>query len=167
VANTENAHQQAPNPFRWLLRVPVPWVFVLAYLLGVGIQHLFPVSVHAPQTEKTIRGLGIAVFAAGAALAAWSLLLFRKERTTTTPGEVSRRLVTWGPYQFSRNPMYVSLTLAYVGEAEILVQIWPVVVLPLVLAYIQWIVIPLEESRLKEAFGEEYEHYRSNVRRWL
>jgi protein-S-isoprenylcysteine O-methyltransferase Ste14 len=83
------------------------------------------------------------------------------------PGQASSQLVTWGPYRFTRNPMYVGLTLAYLGEAGILRQIWPVILLPLVVAYVNWIVIPVEESKLREVFGEEYERYQKKVRRWL
>lgn len=46
-------------------------------------------------------------------------------------------------------------------------QVWPVILLPLTLAYVNWVVIPLEESKLLEVFSEEYERYRKRVRRWL
>jgi protein-S-isoprenylcysteine O-methyltransferase Ste14 len=63
--------------------------------------------------------------------------------------------------------MYVGLTVAYLGEAGILKQVWPVIVLPLLLAYINSIVIPLEEARLNEVFEEDYDRYCERVRRWI
>lgn len=63
--------------------------------------------------------------------------------------------------------MYVGLTVAYLGEAGMLKQVWPVVLLPLTIAYLNWIVIPVEEARLHEVFGEEYEQYQARVRRWV
>jgi protein-S-isoprenylcysteine O-methyltransferase Ste14 len=152
--------------FRFLLYVPVPWVFVLAYLLGVGLEFAFPHPA-VPGAALDIKIAGAVLLAVGAIIAGWGQVLFRRARTTTVPGKTSKELVTRGPYRFSRNPMYVGLTIAYLGEAGLLVQLWPVVMLPLVLAYLNWTVIPVEEARLKEVFAEEYEQYRAKVRRWL
>ena len=63
--------------------------------------------------------------------------------------------------------MYVGLTLAYLGEAGLLHQVWPIVLLPLTLAYVNWAVIPVEEARLKEVFQDIYDRYCQTVRRWL
>ena len=43
----------------------------------------------------------------------------------------------------------------------------PTLMLPLTLAYLNWIVIPLEESRLSEVFPVVYDDYRARVRRWI
>jgi len=103
----------------------------------------------------------------GASIAASGLVTFKKAGTTTIPGQLSSQLVTWGPYRFSRNPMYVGLTIAYLGEAGILTHVWSVVLLPLILVYLNFGVIPVEESKLRQVFGEEYEHYQMAVRRWI
>jgi protein-S-isoprenylcysteine O-methyltransferase Ste14 len=146
--------------------IPVPWVFVLTYLAGVGMERVLP--LHVP--IEALPGGSVAggvVFVIGAAIAGWGLLTFRKARTTTVPGKASSQLVTWGPYRFSRNPMYVGLTIAYIGEAGILQQVWPMVLVPLCVAYVNWVVIPVEEGKLREVFGEEFERYRVRVRRWI
>ncbi len=154
------------NPLRFLLHLPVPWVFVLGYLIGVipELRHSSYISANRAQ-ESSIAGA--VFFSIGAIIAAWALVIFRKARTTTVPGKSSARLVTWGPYRFTRNPMYVGLTFAYIGEAGLMKQVWPLALLPLVLAYVNWTVIPLEESKLREVFGDEYEQYRLRVRRWV
>lgn len=147
------------------MRVPVPWVFVLMYLVGVGVEYAWP--THAIKALPSITVAGAVLFVIGAAIAGWGLLTFRRAGTTTVPGRASARLVTWGPYRFSRNPMYVGLTIAYLGEAGILRQVWPILLLPLTVAYVNWVVIPVEERKLTEVFGEEYERYRVRVRRWV
>jgi protein-S-isoprenylcysteine O-methyltransferase Ste14 len=154
------------NPVRLLLHLPVPWVYVLTYLVGVGLEWAVPLGIPKEKLAG-VAPAGAAIFVAGAIIAGWGWLIFRKQRTTTVPGKASSRLVTWGPYRFSRNPMYLGLVIAYLGEAGILKQLWPVILLPLVILYVNFIVIPLEESRLKEVFQEEYEQYRERVRRWI
>ncbi len=155
------------NPVRFLLHVPVPWVFVLTYLLGVVLEHMHHGATISPTAALVSRTAGAVLFAVGAVIAGWGLVLFGKARTTTVPGKLSGKLVTWGPYRFTRNPMYVGLVLAYLGEAGLLKQIWPVVLLPFTVAYINWTVIPVEEAKLEEAFPKDYEQYRLQVRRWI
>ena len=148
------------------MRIPVPWVFVLTYLVGVALEFVVPLR-NSLQSIFLIKITGFALLMFGALIAASGLVTFKKAGTTTVPGQLSSQLVTWGPYRFSRNPMYVGLTIAYLGEAGILMQLWPVLLLPLTLVYLNWGVIPVEEGKLRQAFGEEYDHYRMRVRRWI
>ena len=153
------------NPFRLLLHIPVPWVFVLAYLVGVCLE--LPFRPNGGGHSSAIGKVGAGAFTVGAVIAGWSLVIFYKARTTTVPGRHSSELVERGPYRLTRNPMYVGLALAYLGEAGLLQQLWPVILLPLVLAYLNWIVVPVEEAKLRDDFGGRYESYRAKVRRWL
>lgn len=164
MAENNDRQRNVGGPFRLLMRIPVPWVFILAYLIGACMSKLLPFSVGS---SVFFNICGAALFLSGAALAGWGLYVFHKAHTTTVPGKTSTRLVTWGPYRFIRNPMYTGLVLAYIGEAGLLVQLWPLLILPLVVAYVNWIVIPVEEARLNEDFGSEYEQYRARIRRWI
>jgi protein-S-isoprenylcysteine O-methyltransferase Ste14 len=154
------------NPMRFLMRVPVPWVFVLTYLLGVVLEFLRPGTCSPMMALVSVIAGGV-VFVVGAVLAGWGLLIFHKARTTTVPGQSSTKLVTWGPYRFTRNPMYLGLILAYLGEAGLVKQLWPVLVLPFTLVYLNWTVIPVEEAKLEEVFQDDYAKYRLQVRRWI
>jgi protein-S-isoprenylcysteine O-methyltransferase Ste14 len=156
------------SPFlRLLMRVPVPWVFVLGYLAGVGLQlTVFPRVHLSARTTHVIFICGAVLFVIGAIIAGWGLVLFHKACTTTTPGKTSKALVTQGPYRMTRNPMYIGLTIAYLGEMGLLVEIAPIIPLLLVIAYLNWIVIPVEESQLRDIFSEDYAHYSERVGRW-
>lgn len=155
------------NPNKLLLRIPVPWVFVLIYLIGVLLHSLFPLTSFSKETVFAMRIFGIILLALGVIIASWSLFIFRKARTTTTPGKVSAELIARGPYRITRNPMYISLILAYIGEAGILHQIWPVILIPFLFAYLHWVVIPLEEKILTRDFKKMYKNYCNRVHRWL
>ena len=128
---------------------------------------IYPTRHHTSRSgpsEYDRRSHSVAV---GAVTAAWSLVIFRMTRTTPVPGKSSVKLVTWGPYRMTRNPMYVGRAIPCLGEAGLLKQIWPALVLPLTLGYLHWIVIPVEEARLKEVCQDKYEEYSSRVRGWI
>jgi protein-S-isoprenylcysteine O-methyltransferase Ste14 len=145
--------------------MPVPWVYVLGFLLGVGLQMLVPVRVHSPVAVTALGVCGGIVFLLGAALAGWSWWLFKRAGTTAVPGEAPQALVTAGPYRLTRNPMYVGLAVAYVGDAVAIPEFWALVFLPFVLAYVNWSVIPVEEASLNGVHG--YDDYCAKVRRWI
>jgi protein-S-isoprenylcysteine O-methyltransferase Ste14 len=147
--------------------VPVPWLFVLSYLAGAALERVWPPPARPAGIILAGQVVGAVLLTLGMALAIWSLTLFRRARTTTIPGQVSSQLVTVGPYRFSRNPMYVALSLAYLGEAGLLAQIWPVLLLPLTVAYLHRHIIPVEETLLLKQFGERYASYCATVRRWI
>ena len=150
-----------------LMHIPVPWIFILTYLVGVSLQLLFPLTVDSAEVLLICRVAGIVLTIGGALLAFSGLGIFRAAHTTTVPFETPAQLITRGPYRFTRNPMYVGLTLIYLGVSGLQVQIWPVLVLPLLLSYIHRVVIPVEEARLRETFGEAYERYCARVHRWI
>ena len=87
--------------------------------------------------------------------------------TTLNPAGQPARLVVNGAHGWSRNPMYLSLTIIYAGLALALGRAWPLVLVILPWASMNWIVIPFEETRLRETFGQDYADYCRRVRRWI
>lgn len=149
-----------------VMRIPVPWVFILAYLIGVVVQLYVPIAV-ASRVVVPARIAGLILVALGVLVAFSALGIFKKRHTTTIPFETPTTLVTSGPYRFTRNPMYVGLTIVYIGVAGTRLEMWPLIVLPFLLAYVNFQVIPVEERRLRAVFGNAYEEYAARVRRWL
>jgi len=159
-------HAPLATPVRLLMRLPVPWVFVLAYLTGLALQELLPAPNGSGAAALAAEAAAGVLFAIGAAIAGWGLVLFHRRKTTTAPGTASAALVTSGPYRFTRNPMYIGLILLYLGEAAALFQVWPLLPLLAVIAYLNWTVIPLEEASLT-SFGDAYASYQARIHRWL
>ena len=95
------------------------------------------------------------------------LVLFVRARTTFIPSGRPSNLIISGPYRWTRNPVYLALTLGYLGATAIVGSVWCLVLVLLPLLYVEDRVIPFEEARLTEVFGEEYVAYRRRVRRWL
>ena len=134
--------------------MPIPWMFALAFVAGVVMQHLVPLTIDSPTIIVTSGIVGSA-FVIGGVMLAFS--------SRTAPST----LITGGAYRLTRNPMYVGLTLTYAGVAGIQGQIWPLLLLPFLDLYIHYVVIPVEEARLREVFGAAYERYCIGVPRWI
>jgi protein-S-isoprenylcysteine O-methyltransferase Ste14 len=149
------------------VRTPPPALYLIGFLAGLGLHRVVPGDVFPAGAMGALRVAGWGAMAAGFALAASALVSFRRAGTTVAPVRESTTLVAYGPYRFTRNPMYVSLSLTYMGVALAVDRAWPLLFLPVVLLVIQWAVIRKEEEYLEERFGEAYESYRRRVPRWL
>jgi protein-S-isoprenylcysteine O-methyltransferase Ste14 len=159
--------RNVPKPIHPLMNIPVPWMFILTFLAGVILQLLVPIHVESAEVVLISHILGVVFLIPGLALAAYGLAIFRRAHTTTVPFQKVSALVTWGPYRFTRNPMYVGLTLIYLSEVGFFVQVWSLLLLVLPLLYVNGVIIPYEEAQLRETFGQRYVDYSAHVRRWL
>ncbi|MDP6404052.1 MAG: isoprenylcysteine carboxylmethyltransferase family protein [Alphaproteobacteria bacterium] len=109
----------------------------------------------------------LALLAMGLLIVVLALPKFRRAATPVRPDRPSTALISGGPYRFSRNPLYVALTLAYLGLAVALDSLWVLALLVPVLATMQVGVVAREERYLEAKFGDEYRAYKQTVRRWL
>lgn len=96
-----------------------------------------------------------------------AVVRFRKANTPLVPFEPTTAIVDSWPYSFSRNPVYLSMTLLYVAIALVFNTAWPLLLLPLVLLVMHRGVILREERYLDGKFGDQYRDYKLRVRRWL
>jgi protein-S-isoprenylcysteine O-methyltransferase Ste14 len=86
---------------------------------------------------------------------------------TPAPVAPTERLVVGGLYRYVRNPMYLAVVGAIVGQALLLGQvellIYAAVIQLIFVAFVHW----YEEPTLHRRFGEEYDVYRRAVPAWL
>ncbi|KAG8469775.1 hypothetical protein KFE25_006230 [Diacronema lutheri] len=78
-----------------------------------------------------------------------------------------KRLVTSGPFEVSRNPLYVAFSLLIPGLATLLDSFALLIATPLVPVYLDAFVVPKEEQLLARIFPAEYARYKATVPRWL
>ena len=76
-------------------------------------------------------------------------------------------LVVDGIYGWSRNPLYLAMTLAYIGLAIAAGSAWAIGLLVPLLVLMHVGVISREEEYLERKFGGMYREYKSRVRQWL
>ena len=110
-----------------------------------------------------------ALVLAGGAVGMAGVRSFRIAGTTVNPFDpnASSQLVTTGIYRYSRNPMYLGLLLALLGWAAWLASPFALALALGFVPYMNRFQIGPEERTLALAFGEAFERYRKDARRWL
>ena len=121
-----------------------------------------PITTHAfllwPGLGLIVLGIGIGV---------WGRRMLLLAGTNVNPLRPTTAIVTSGPYRFTRNPLYCGLTLVFCGVTLACNTWWGfVVLLPLVLI-MHFGVVLREERYLKQKFGETYQQYCTQVRRYF
>jgi protein-S-isoprenylcysteine O-methyltransferase Ste14 len=155
------------------VRFPPPLIYLGALLLGIATDQLIGARpglarLHGLGLTAEVRvWLAVPVLAAGLIIGVLAAGLFRRAGTDVKPWRSSTALVTDGPYRWTRNPMYLGMTLVYVGLALGADSLAALVLLIPVLVIIQTQVIAREERYLEGKFGDEFRAYAARVRRWL
>ena len=141
-----------------------PILYFGALLLGTGLEFLRNWDLPVPTAVRWIAGLvGVAAFALGLRARG----AFERAGTNVNPTQPATVLVAGGPFRFSRNPMYVSMTICLVAIAIATRVAWFLVLLVPVLALMHWGVVLREERYLSGKFGAPYDEYRRRVRRYV
>jgi protein-S-isoprenylcysteine O-methyltransferase Ste14 len=110
---------------------------------------------------------GILIMIIGLIINAQGSLLLAKNKTTFKPHERPSTLIVEGPFRYSRNPVYLGGLILVLGISVLLGSI-TAFILPVIGFLIMEIhFIPIEEKKLKEAFGNKYLDYKTKVRRWI
>jgi len=143
---------------------PPPVIYLTSLVIGLVFRALVP-------TPFLPRGLafmlGAILIAIAVWLSVWGVRVMHRAGTSEKTSLPTTALVTTGPFRYSRNPLYVSLTLGYLGIAVAAQSLWALALLIVVLAVMLRGVIGREERYLERRFGEDYLRYKGRVRRWI
>jgi len=143
----------------------LPPMWLAACLLAALALHFFlPIAIFA---TLSLRIAGVAVLLLGIFMSASAAGAFDRAGTPVVPFERSTVLLTNGWYRFTRNPMYLGMTLSLLGSGIALGSVGALLPLPVFIVLIEALFIRGEERFLEEIFGEDFRRYRASVRRWL
>ena len=140
---------------------------VLAGLLLLGVLLLHLLGGHHHRFIHPHQLLGLLLVAAGVGLASYAAALFGGHATTRNPYGQPTEFITDAPYTFTRNPMYLGLTVILLGFAIFFGS--PTMLIAPIVFYlvIDRMLIPQEEATMERLFEEQYLDYQRRVRRWF
>jgi protein-S-isoprenylcysteine O-methyltransferase Ste14 len=138
----------------WLVAAIVTVLFALLGLLDYDSFILPMFWMRSP--------FALAFFVLGGTIGSWAFISF-PFRATIGLGD---RLVTGGPYRFSRNPQYIGDSLLIVGYF-LLTNSWMVGVIGFLGVVLNLLAPFTEEPWLEQRFGQAYLDYKRRVPRFI
>jgi protein-S-isoprenylcysteine O-methyltransferase Ste14 len=146
------------------------------FVVGPGlVAGLVPWLISGWQVRGPVSPLAIIRMALGGVLLVLAIVVLGRAfarfvmegRGTPAPVAPPERLVVGGDYRFVRNPMYLAVITAVLGQAMIFgslgLLVYAVALWAIMAAFVRW----YEEPVLLRRYGDEYERYRLAVRAWL
>lgn len=145
------------------VKTPPPMLYAGFFLIGMLLDWVWPWPLLFANSQiiglmLVLLGLGLVIFCA---------MAFRRAGTPLRPDLPTEALIEEGLYRFSRNPIYIGLTVIYLGAVLTAASWWPLLLLLPLLAVMNFAVIAREERYLAAKFGDAYHDYRRRVRRWF
>ena len=147
-------------------RLPPPLLFLVVAALMVGASFVAPSMPVGPLVRW---GVIAVFFVLAGATGPLAIAAFNSADTTINPVAIDKAsaLVTAGPFRFTRNPMYVSMTALLFAWAAWLASPWTLLGPLAFLAFITRFQIIPEERVMRLKFGADFAAYAGRVRRWL
>jgi protein-S-isoprenylcysteine O-methyltransferase Ste14 len=121
----------------------------------------FPLSFYG--LDNLIVIVGIISFGLGYIICFWAKITMKHNWGDPASFNKKRQkeLVINGPFKFTRNPIYLGMSLIYIGYALALKSTFGFLVL--VPLYYFWSSAIIEEEILKKEFGKKYLEYKNKV----
>src|ERR1043166_1866328 len=130
-----------------------PLVYGAAFIMGLLLHLVFPLPILPPTLA---RGIGVVCVLVSLPLALATFRVLSRAHTPVDPLKPTTALVTEGPFRYSRNPIYVALTLLYVGVAFLINALAILLLVVPALVVLRYGVIAREEAYLAWKFGKTY-----------
>ena len=143
---------------------PPPLIYAGALAAGLLANRRY----HIPFLPRRVaRTLGVPLVVGGLAVGFLGDREMRRAETNTHPYKPATTVVTGGPFRFTRNPLYLSMTLIYGGISALANALPAAILLLVVLRLMRRGVIEREERYLESKFGDEYIEYKVGTPRWI
>ena len=147
------------------------WRALIAFLALPGVVAMLVPTLFAGGALRAgarFHAPGLLPLLVGLALLLWCVRDFYVAgRGTLAPWAPPRNLVTVGLYRYSRNPMYLAVTLMLIGWTLCFLSRTLAIYTGFVMVAFHLRVVFGEEPWLERTHGDAWREYRARVRRWL
>lgn len=150
---------ERPNRIPW-----PPLILLSGVAAGMVLGAFWPIN---DALHPAIRVAGFLLLAGAGAIDLWAAYTMWRARTNILPHKPALRLITSGPFRFTRNPIYLANSIALTGIALAFSNLWFVVAAVAVTFLVDRLAIRREEAHLRARFGATWDAYAARTPRWL
>lgn len=145
-----------------------PLIFISIFLIGLILDYLYQISLFPVDERSSVLLLpGYIIIFVSLVIVGISIRTLKRHNTTHKVNRPTTTLVKDGIFQYSRNPIYLSVFILFAGISLIINSIiMLLLIIPLFLILREG-VVKREEKYLELKFGKEYAVYKNSVRRWI
>ena len=146
------------------LQATKPYLFLFPLIIGAIIENFIPTRFFPIKVSFVIAALFCISSLPFIILA---LREFYKAKILFDTRKASTTLINTSIYKITRNPVYLSFVLFYIGLSFLINSIWMLVMVVPSIYFIQIFSIEREEKLLEAKYGEDFRIYKATVRRWI
>ena len=146
------------------VKLAPPIVYLGLGLIGVGMEYVIPLSIGIDSPSNY---LGVGVIIVSIVSLGFMFKLFKRYETEIDPWKTTSKIITTGPYKYSRNPVYIFACGVPIGLGIAFNTYWALFAFIPALIIVYYTAVKKEEKYLETKFGQEYLDYKAKVRRWL
>ena len=129
---------------------PPPFLYGASLLLGIVIHVMFPISF----LPRNAGGwLGVLLILLSILIVGSAFRALGRAETTFDVRKPTVAIVTDGAFRYSRNPMYLSLTLLYLGFTSLINSLWMLLLVLPLMVVISVVSLNGKSGILKESSG--------------
>jgi protein-S-isoprenylcysteine O-methyltransferase Ste14 len=143
-----------------------PLIFAVLLAAGLLLNNFFPLNI-LPNSDALLKMSGNVLIVIYVIINIPTITMMVRKKTGISTHKQTTALVMNGFFKYSRNPLYFSLLLLYIGIALYVNSLWSLFFFPVLVIMLDRLVIIREEKYLESKFGNEYLDYKKNVRRWI
>lgn len=161
VDQTDLQHE-ASSGFVW-----PPVIYIIGAVLAAILYWIIALPFIPQSLVWPARIIAVLTIVTGTGIALAAEITFKKAGTAVRPDRPTSTIVSTGVYRWTRNPMYLGMSLCMTALALGLNSIWFLVALVVAIIAVTKLAIEPEEAYLERKFGDQYTRYKAMVRRWL
>ena len=144
-----------------------PLAVGIALVVAVALEWILPIHILPPVLTGWSLVLGMVLVAIATILVVGGARTFTRSGTNVDPRKPALKIIESGPYQYTRNPMYLGMVVLQFGLAFLFSLDWAILGGVVLWAVLHYGVVLREEAYLAGKFGGTYTDFTARTRRWL